>query len=83
MKNYEISTCKFCQKNHRTNDPCDEQRLWRRVRDELNRTPNMDVIYSAAAQLGLISQSNANHKKRRKKNEISNAKPKGFSGKLS
>lgn len=43
-----MTICKFCQKNHSDFHICFEHRLWRKVREELNRNPNKDIIFTAA-----------------------------------
>jgi len=54
MKVHEsLETCKFCQKKHSEFYICYEHRLWRKVREALNKTPNRDVIFTVATMLGL------------------------------
>lgn len=55
--------CKFCLKEHEESYICYNQRLWRKLRETLNRDPNMDVIFTAAAQLGLCRNRKAKYPK--------------------
>lgn len=68
--------CKFCHKEHARGYGCSNKRLWRKVREALNRNPNMEIIFTAAARLGLSRERNANHPIGDNSNDISNAQDK-------
>ena len=50
-----MTPCKFCQREHSETYVCYEHRLWRKVRESLNKNPNMDIIFSVATMLNLCN----------------------------
>lgn len=50
-----MTPCKFCHREHKPFYTCYEQRLWRQVREALNKNPDMEIIFATVAQLNLCN----------------------------